>query len=645
MIVDDGHLFDSFRRELQAPGNSVNEASGVHHAQPRPRNDGSHVMTLYRPGRTILRIALMSGGSILLLILLFRLIAPVLVSSALVRERMEVAVEAWLGHDVVIRKNPDLQFWPRPLITLRDITVRAEDRDDAEVLGHIAALSARFSLLDALYGAPVFRDFTLSAPDLTVKMGQNNRLNWSSSGLLGQALHKAAEEQPLDREESETVIGDVTITDGRLRLEDPQRRVLVMENINGTLIWPQLNSSAQLRLRTDIQGQSFDLGVSSPQPLQLLGGRNASLTASITSALATGTFSGMANLASYAFFSGDLQLSVPDVNGLARWADFPVHTADRLKDLSLSAQLATMGTVLRFDKLQVKANGTQGHGVMDLMAASGDRPRRVTGTLAFDSLDLWSLVTALSADQRDPDDPATSRDPMTERHLGFDVRFSANAASFGPLALTNVAVSVLADPKRSQVEILDSDLLSGSLTAQLQMQQQTPRTKARLSIRGVNFSTLASQMALKGPTINAPTSLDLTFATEGAITDAPGSDLSGTLKVTAQSGEVEGLSLSELRALAAKGTYFSLDQARNGPTEFQSLELIAKIVAGNAEIQTGRLAGQSQSLSVSGVIPYLTQSLALSAAVEDTTANQPQVNLFVGGAWPNPVIWPVTPDR
>ncbi|MCY1664652.1 hypothetical protein OU993_04010 [Rhizobium sp. SL86] len=602
-------------------------------------------MTIYRPGKTILRIALISGGSILLLILLFRLVAPVLVSTALVRERMETAVEAWLGHDVIIRENPDLQFWPRPLITLRDITIRAEDRDDSEVLGHIATLSARFSLLDALYGVPVFRDFTLTSPDLTVRMGQNNRVNWSSSGLLGKALRKAADEQPLDPEEKATVIGDVTIAGGRLRLEDPQGRALVMENISGMMVWPQLGSAAQLRLNTDIRGQSFALTFSSPQPLQLLGGRNASLSASITSTLVTGTFSGMANLANYAFFSGDLQLSVPDVNGLARWAEFPVHTADRLKDLSLSAQLATMGTVLRFDKLQVKANGTQGHGVMDLMAATEDRPRRVTGTLAFDNLDLWALVSALSADQRDPDDTRAGHDPIAERHLGFDVRFSASEASFGPLALTNVAVSVLADPKRSQVEILDSDLLTGSLTAQLQMQQQAPRTKARLSIRGVNFATLASQMALKGPTINAPASLDLSFATEGAITDAPGNDLSGTLKVTAQAGDVEGLSLSEIRALAAKGTYFSLDQARNGSTTFETLELVAKIAAGNAEIQTGRLANQNLSLSVSGVVPYLTQSLALSAAVDDKSGSQPPVNLFVGGAWPNPVIWPVTSER
>ncbi len=272
----------------------------------------------------------MSGGGILLLILMFRLVAPVLVSSALVRERMEVAVETWLGHDVIIGQDPDLEFWPRPLITLRDITIRAEDRADSEILGHIGTLSARFSLLDALYGSPVFRDFTLVSPDLSVKLDQNNHVNWSSSGLLGQALQKAADEQPLSVEESETVIGDVTITGGRIRFRDQQNQALVMENISGSLVWPTLGSSAQMRVRTDVRGQPLDLVFSSPEPLLLLGGRNASLTANLTSTLLTGTFSGTANLASYAFFSGDLQLTVPAVDGLARWAELPIHTADRL---------------------------------------------------------------------------------------------------------------------------------------------------------------------------------------------------------------------------------------------------------------------------------------------------------------------------
>lgn len=585
----------------------------------------------------------MSGGGILLLILMFRLVAPVLVSSALVRERMEVAVETWLGHDVIIGQDPDLEFWPRPLITLRDITIRAEDRADSEILGHIGTLSARFSLLDALYGSPVFRDFTLVSPDLSVKLDQNNHVNWSSSGLLGQALHKAADEQPLSVEESETVIGDVTITGGRIRFRDQQNQALVTENISGSLVWPTLGSSAQMRIRTDVRGQPLDLVFSSPEPLLLLGGRNASLTANLTSTLLTGTFSGTANLANYAFFSGDLQLTVPAVDGLARWAELPIHTADRLINLSLSAQLATMGNVVRFDKLQVTANGTQGHGVMDLMAATADRPRRVTGTLAFDNLDLWALVTALSADQREPDEGP--QDPITDRRLGFDVRFSASEASLGPLSLANVAVSVLADAKRTQVEILDSDLLTGSLTAQLQMQQQAPHTKARLSIRGVNLSTLASQMAMQGPAIDAAAALDLTFTTAGAITDGPGSDLAGVLKVTAQSGEIKGLSLAELRTLAAKGSYFSLEQARGGATEFTSLDLMAHITGGNAEVQSGRIGSDTQALSVSGVVPYLTQSLALSATIDDKSAGQPPINLFIGGAWPNPVIWPVTSER
>ncbi|MCO5733074.1 AsmA-like C-terminal region-containing protein [Rhizobium sp. SSA_523] len=624
-------------------------------------------MTTFRLGRNVIRPALVGAAVLLVLILSFRVIAPVLISSALVRDQMESAVEAWLGHDVVIDGTPQLQFWPRPLITMPDLTIRQEDRDGAEVLGQVASLSARFSLLDALWGAPTFRDFTLTGPDITIRLNAEGRFNWSSNGLLGLAVHRAAADEPLTPDETATVIGDVTILDGRLHLYDQSDHALLLEAVNGSLIWPTLGSAAQVKISAQVKGQTVNLDLSSPQPMQLLGGRTASLTAGVSSALLSGSFDGTADLATYAFFSGALSLTIPKFDALTRWTSIPVHTADRLTDLSLTAQLATMGNVLRFDTLKVKANGTQGHGVMDLVMASGDAPPRVTGTLAFDRLDLWTLVTALCEDLREPEGQASEAMAAAARHdrqLGLDVRFSASEARLGSLSLSNAAVSVLSGPERTQIEILDSDLLTGSLTAQLQMQSPPQKTlsspagqprsdaetvrglssKVRLSVRGVNLASLAGPLGLTGPTIDAPASLDLALSTQGLIIDPLGQDIAGTVKLTASGGEIRNLDLAQIRSLSANGTYFSLDEASGDNTVFDTLTLEAKIAAGSAELQTADLESADQRLSLSGVIAYLSRSLALSARLSDPSNAQPPLDLFIGGAWPNPVIWPVTPE-
>ncbi len=595
-----------------------------------------------RVNKTIL-IALITIASVLALGLVSRLLAPVLISSAVVRESMENAVEAWLGHDVTMTGDPAVTFWPRPTITLNNITIRSEDRPGAEVLGHVASLSARFGLLQALLGKPVFKNFALISPEINIKINDSGEINWSSDGLLGMAVRRAAEDLAISAEAADTVIGEVTISGGTLHIEDEDGRKIDLAKIAGTLSWPSLGSTAEMNMHGEIMGQGMTLKMSSPQPLHLLAGRSTGLSASVSSSLFSGSFSGTADLATYAFFSGSLQAHIPKVQDLVQWADLPVHTADALADLTLSANLATMGNVLRFDSLQVTANGTKGSGVMDLMMASGDNPARVTGTLAFDKLDLWDLVKAVSNDRKTDGDKADSI-PLFERLLGLDVRFSAAEASLGPIALSNVAVSVLSDARRAQLDILDSDLSTGSLTAQLKMQLlPKPANTVRLSVKNVDFASLAHQLGSTGPVIDGAVSMDVNLALREPLPDATVDDVTGTFSLQGQNGSIEGLALDEISKLAAGGSYFSLDQARNGETPFQTLDLEATLAGRSAEIQQGRLTTGSQTVTLAGVIPYLTQSLALSATIDNQNGQAAPLSLFIGGAWPNPVFWPATP--
>jgi len=58
-----------------------------------------------------------------------------------------------------------------------------------------------------------------------------------------------------------------------------------------------------------------------------------------------------------------------------------------------------------------------------------------------------------------------------------------------------------------------------------------------------------------------------------------------------------------------------------------------------------RIAGATQTLTLSGVITYQSNGLALSGSLEATdpakAAELPLLPFFVGGSWPNPVISPV----
>jgi AsmA protein len=596
----------------------------------------------------LFRTAVLAGVLALALVMLLRLLAPVMVSAGMVRESMEQSVETWLGHDVAIEGTPELQFWPQPTVTLTGITIAMQDQPDAPVLGRIETLSAQFSLWQALRGHPVFEDFHLERPQITLKVDEQDRSNWNSGGRLAAAVQAAGRSSAdgIDDPAPDAVIGDVTISGGTLRIEASHGRATTFENITGSIDWPRLSAPARAKLRTDIGGERLELTAGSPKPLLLFGGLSTELSATIKSALFSGSFSGRADLARYTFLSGDLQLAIPDVKRVVDWANLPVHTADRLKDVSLSAQLLTLEKVLRFDKLAISANGTRGSGVMDLTLARADKPARVSATLAFDTLDLRSLVQAI-ADDRQAAEPGSlpNRMPL-ERQLGFDVRFSAGQAQFDIFSLTNAAVSVVSNGQKAEVEVLDSDLLGGSLTGKIRMDlQPRPKTTIRLAGRDLDFAPLAQEMLLHGPVVLGPVSLDVDATLSRPLADASAADLAGSLHLQATNGSIPELDLEAMRRLSAGTSYFTLKQAGDADTDFDTLDVRADLALGSADIRAARLETKSTSLSLTGVVPYLTRSLSLVATLEDKAGALAPVNLFIGGAWPDPVIWPATPSR
>lgn len=598
------------------------------------------------------RFALAASGVVLVLLVLFRLFSPFLISSDLVRERMESAVEEWLGHDVVIRGTPQLAFWPRPVVTIDDIVIRQEEKPDAAILGHVASLSARFNIWDAVRGAPVFRNFTLIEPHILFRQNADGSFNWGAEGLLGQALHKTGESLPatqnrvqLDRD---PVIGDITILRGSLQFEDHTGRSLTLDNAQGTLDWPRLSKSARLRMEAVVNDQPVSLDISAAEPLLLLAGRGSEVDATLQSALLNASFSGTADLQRYAFLSGDLKISVPDVAKAVAWSRLPVHIADRLSNLSLTSKLLTIGNVLRFDQLSLAANNTKGTGVMDLSMATGTAAPRITGTLAFDTIDLTRLAEAIAREDQTETGETSGKQSPLERQIGFDVRFSAATAALGPLTLENTAVSVVSSATQVQIEVLDSDLFKGSLTGELTLLQAPERsTKLRLALRDIDLASLGKALAWSSPSISGTGSFQGKMKLSKTLLQASPEDAMGDFRLQVKSGTLEGLDLPKLLSLASGSSYFTLQQAGGTATSFETLDATGKINGSSAELTAANILAAPYKLSLAGVVPYETRSLSLSGTIEDATDRH---RLFIGGAWPNPVIWPVqeqsqTPDE
>ena len=585
-------------------------------------------------------------GSIIALCLfsLFQLVAPFLISSTVVRESMERAVAEWTGHDVEIDGTPDIRFWPEPRITLREITIRKQAEDGERVLGRVARLSASFDLLQALVGQPEFKDFRLTDPEIYVLREADGRLDWANDGLLSRAVRDVQPDgsgQVLAADD-DARMGDVRISNGLFEVSDVvSGRITRLQSINGTLDWPWLSRRLELKADANFNGKALTLDMSSTQPLLLLSGKSGNLSGTMTSVLFHGQFQGVANLAANAFLSGDAELTVPDLAAAMNWAGMNFTGVERLKSFSLKTRLVTNDSILRFDNLSLGLNDAKATGILDLMLLP-DRPARLTGTLAFDRMDLSAALAAIAP--RALGD--TSRTSGQLADLELDLRLSAQQAMLGRFMLSEAAVSVMNVGDQSRIDIADSDFETGRLTGRIATVKggTAGAVALRLAIQDADFGNIVKELGLAGPLPAARGSLDLSLDIDRPLEPEAWRNAKGALRFRAERGSLSGVNLAGIRQLAAQKPYFPLSDAGSGSLEFDHIDISANLADGSADIREGRITGATETLTLSGVIPYINNSLALSATVATVAAaaGTPPLMVFIGGSWPNPVIWPVS---
>ncbi|MDE1159665.1 MAG: AsmA family protein [Neorhizobium sp.] len=586
---------------------------------------------------------------IIAIVVLFRIVAPFLISSSLVRDRMERAVEAWTGHDVTIGGTPDIRFWPEPRITLPDVTIRETDDANSRLLGSVRRVSASFDLLETLIGRPVFKNFHLSDPHVFVQRMPDGHLNWSDSGLLSQAVQKARPsggQQALDTR-LDVPIGAIRVRGGTLDvLNQADGRSFKVTGIDGDIAWHSLADPIHMTASARFGTQPITLDFSSPEPLLLLAGRDGRASAAMQSSLFEAKFDGLANLATHGFLSGDASLSTGDFPRLAKWTGAQFPGMSELKAISLQARVLTSDGALRFENLSFDIDGVEGTGIVDLVTPAG-RPPRLTGTLALQNVNFLPVIqTAAPLLMED-----TAEAKALRNRLELDLRLSVKKATLGPFEIDEVALGLMNTQDQSRLDILDGDFAGGRLTGRFASIKEGANggLAVRMALHSVDFASIIQQLSLQGPLPAARGSAELDVDIARPLTAEAWRNAKGSIHFTAGAGTISGLNLGTMRQLAAKSAYFSLSQASDGTLGFSGIDLNAALANGSADIRSSTITGTNDTIALAGVVPYLNNSLALSATVQPMAADgttpasgRPPETYFIGGSWPNPVIWPIS---
>lgn len=576
-----------------------------------------------------------------------RIVFPFLVQTEAVERGIEETLEDWTGAEVHVGKDAEFTFWPYPRVTLRNVRILG---GPAGELATVEAMSATFDLLGAVRGQPAFSDFELVRPAIHVGWNTEGVFNWRHSGWLIQAIDataKAPEGRPAENLTDER-IGTISLRDGVLDVTRAEGTGYRVTDINGSITWPALRQRLDLSLSGVVNGEMARWSFGCDQPLSLLAGRDAAVRSNLAADPVTVNFEGTANLSDKAFIAGAMQLATPSLSRLLAWQGKDIKAVGTVGQLGLEANVATSGYAAKLENVKLTLDNAQASGVLDIAMPPEGVPQ-VGGTLAFDRIDLRAFLSAFSplpgADQNAP-----TIDTAFIHQFGMDLRLSAKTAEFAPFSLQDLAAGMRIENGRASFDIGDSTFLGGRMTGRISLAENGFRGGGQLqmSLGNVDIGGIVSALALPGPLPSGIGSADFELSTDRPLWATTVSDMSGRFKLRMGSGTLNHFNARAFAEQAAKNAFFSASQAANGTFDFIRADVEARLDRGLAELTKAEIEGNEKLLTLSGMIPYRTGSVALAGTLADrppagTAAPvNPPLSFFVGGSWPEPVISPAS---
>lgn len=593
---------------------------------------------------------------------------PFVISTDLVRDRLERDISEWTGHEVELLDNPEIGFWPVPRIELNRISVSSGNFPDAEPIVFADELKADFSVFSALRGRPSFSNFVLVRPVFTVEKLPEGMTSWNSrSGRIAEGMDAAIAHA--DAAGSDTTklppipayrLGEVTVENGAFNwIDRTNGDTEKITAINGTISWPRLNAGMRTDVRGIYRGEAATLSVTSGNPLRLLAGRTANLTVDLTAAPLNVGFEGEANLSRIPFALGTVTMQSPSMRQALEWVGTQIKPGEAIGAVSLEADIQLQNDRAMLDKLVIELEGNQGIGILDIKR-DDDTPG-ISGTLAFNSLDIASFLRAFTPLPRSGEDIAKTIDTSFLSQLLLDMRFSAQTATLGNISLTDVAAAARIEGGRATFDVGDATAYGGSVLGRVTLAESGIEGggELRFSARDINLAQVLSALGIEGPFPQGTASMNAALSTPFPTWATGLSDLDGKFELSIIDGTVPSFDAAQFRELAKTERFFGLGGISQGSFEFKTADFQATFSNGLAEINKGDIIAENSHLSLTGIIPYQRGGLALIGVLRETETEtetgaesaeaggaapvneETGIQFFVGGSWPTPVISPI----
>lgn len=597
---------------------------------------------------------LAAAAALVLLGLLALAALPWIASTQIVRDRIAYELGLWSGYRVSLGAAPVLDVWPGFKATLENVAFH----EWAAEAGTPAVLEAErvevaLSPLAALRGNIVFSGMSVHRPLLRLSMpGSVIDLPASPGGgrmlRAVEAARAVVAENPARPDTNalpDTPFGTVEFFDGRVADADGD----LVTSLRGRIVWPSLNRGARVTATGIWRGENVAVEASAVSPLLLMAGGSSNVNLSLKSALVEAGFEGSANLSGDGYFDGPAKLASPSIRRMLEWSRTQISAGAAIGAMSVSSHVQGNARRLQLDGTTLTLGGNTGRGMLDLSFA--EAVPAIAGTLAFDKLDLRSFLMAFTPSAPGAGSLHDRIDTAFSEQLSLDLRLSSAAATFGGLALADVAASTQIRGPLAAFDISDATAFGGEVQAGLRVEGAGAEktVEVRLVAEDVDALALAKAAGAERLLPQGRATISVTLRGAGSDWNAALGHAEGSVTASLGQGALGGFDLARFRTLWEDGGFFPLSEVAGGTLPLRGFDFKARIVDGIARIEKADAAIDPQTvLSLAGIVHYIGRGLALSgyfAPVQpDGSRGEAQTPFFLGGSWDAPFVSPALAD-
>ena len=550
------------------------------------------------------------------------------------KTRIGEQIAAWTGRDVSLRGEPDIDFFPRLTVTLKDVRVGGpHDMHDAEVLS-MDRLEGTVRLLPLVIGRVEIGSFTMVRPLIRLVRDDRGARNWVfDSGAAALQLAFAGD----------VPLGEFRVEDGTVVYES--RAVGMVERLDSIDVsvgWPSVRQPIAVSGSAIWRGEHVALTGSAAAPFEFLNGDATPVVARLDSAPLAMVFTGHAVDAETPELSGSLEMSTPSLRGFAAWLGSPIGPGSTLGPARLSGVATVRASVLSVEKAQVALDGNSATGALQI--AVGDRPD-IAGTLAFTHLDLTPYVGGLSSPAATESWREVAFDTDWFGDLDADIRLSAGSVAAGSVGFGETAASVSLRNRRLELALARAEFLGGSLAGDLAVidLEDAPGAAIETQLRAAGFDLgqATAALGLFSP-LSGRASAMVDLTSRGEDLGRLASGLTGIAKLELGDGTFPLFGIAEI-AVGGAGA----DPKRTGiaaATPVRGLSAGFSFASGVAILEMANVAALSFEASAKGWIGLRDGSLGLNGAVQPGSSGGTKVAALpftIGGTLSDPVARPL----